>query len=187
MVKTVLNISNADALTDWIKAITWGDTVATIRYPDIKDRKFVMTHKRPIAQMLVHAYIKRNLPEYLAKYLNTPMLKPVTDMSSLSDAARAAAADGYPAYMFDASAVPGFIRSDITKLNEFLVDVAMAQISLRLKDADFALDMKCLDAIYPNITAAINTAKWPRQPSIKTTTSRSVIAGLRNKHKDDVH
>lgn len=157
-----LNIVNASALTDWLKTFTWGDDGAIIRYADLKNREYIAANIAPVAKMMTHSYIKKNISCYFNPYVGSEILTPVADFAELSESVRAAIAGGYPAYNFHPEKITPRMQQEILKLNNFLRDNAMNYINGRVQDlsGEFTLDIKYLDTQFKDIMAAVNRAKW---------------------------
>lgn len=174
-----LNIVNAPDLTEWIKAITWGDTVAEIRYADIKQRDFVAQNKDAVAKMMTHSYMKKHIPFYMNDFIGTDALHAPKNTDNLSECVRAAIADGYPAYIFEASKLPPEFVRQVKRLNNLLHDAAVKHIDdmLRRGGMEFAIDIKFLNKEFADYRNAMTRAKWNAKiPVHDESTNTSLIS-----------
>lgn len=162
MKERALNIINAADVTNWFKFLTWGNTVAAVRFADIKQREFVSNNTDAVAKVMSHSYIKRFILLYMNELVGTSALRAPESDAEMSDSVRAAAADGLAPYVFSASDVTPEFTSKIKKLNRFLFDAAVKYINQQTKqgDTEFKFDIQYLLHEFPDYRDALARARW---------------------------
>lgn len=182
---TLLNIVNAADLTNWFKAFTWGDTVTTIRFADIKRCEFVSENSDAVARMMAHSYIKKYIPFYMNELVGTSALTVPSENTELSNSVRAAADGGFAPYIFNAENVPAEFTSKIKKLNIFLYDAALEYIAKQTanKDANFVFDIQYLIREFPDCRQALIRARWKaKTSSVQSATNINALHQSKNQN-----
>ena len=183
-----LNIVNVAELTNWFKAFTWGDESTAITYADIKNREFVAANSEPVAKLMVHSYIKKNISYYFNPYAGSEILTPVQNTAELSSGVCAAIAAGYPAYNFHPAKVSPRMQNEIRKLNDYLRNAALQYINQQVsqKSGEFNFDIRYLDNKFKDVMAAVNRAKWDvKMPEKETVQPQQNIAFMTRGHEKD--
>ncbi len=155
-----LNLTNEGDYGAWAKGVILGNReVKAMPRASYNDIQFVSANRDDFANLFVYSYVKKSLKAHLTQYVSdTNFLAPAA-VDELDKEARESVGRGFTAYTLHPENTPPKLKAEISNLFEVSKKVALEYIEERLADfKNFSLDVRELDARFPNFEVAVNKA-----------------------------